>query len=98
QLALEMGFIVPPIHIRDNLQLRPNAYSILLKGIEIARGEVRMGSQLAINPGTVTAPVTGVPTREPAFGLEAMWVATQDRERAQLAGYTVVDSGTVVVT
>ena len=98
QLALEMGFIVPPIHIRDNLQLRPNAYAILLKGIEIASGELRTGHQLAINPGTVTASVPGIPTREPAFGLDALWIAPQDRERAQLAGYTVVDPGTVVIT
>jgi flagellar biosynthesis protein FlhA len=98
QLALEMGFIVPPIHIRDNLQLRPNEYVILVKGIEVARGEIRAGSSLAINPGTVTAPVPGVPTREPAFGLDALWVSAAERERAQLAGYTVVDGGTVIIT
>src|SRR5579875_1933827 len=98
QLALEMGFIVPPIHIRDNLDLKPNAYVILLKGNEVARGEVRTGSFLAINPGTVTAPVPGIATREPAFGLDALWVAAAERERAQLAGYTVVDAATVVVT
>jgi flagellar biosynthesis protein FlhA len=98
QLALEMGFIVPPIHIRDNLDLKPNAYLILLKGNEIARGEVRPGAFLAINPGTVTAPVPGIATREPAFGLDALWVAAAERERAQLAGYTVVDAATVVVT
>jgi flagellar biosynthesis protein FlhA len=98
QLALEMGFIVPPIHIRDNLDLKPNAYVILLKGNEVARGEVRTGSFLAINPGTVTAPVPGIATREPAFGLDALWVAPAERERAQLAGYTVVDAATVVVT
>src|SRR5581483_1816038 len=98
QLALEMGFIVPPIHIRDNLDLKPNAYLILLKGNQIARGEVRTGSFLAINPGTVTAPVPGIATREPAFGLDALWVAAAERERAQLAGYTVVDAATVVVT
>ena len=98
QLALEMGFIVPPIHIRDNLQLKPNAYAILLKGIEIAVGELRTGHQLAINPGTATGSVPGIPTREPAFGLDALWVGPQDRERAQLAGYTVVDPGTVVIT
>jgi len=99
QLALEMGFIVPPIHIRDNLQLKPNAYAILLKGIEIARGEVRTGSHLAINPGGASeGTVPGLPTKEPAFGLDALWIATQDRERAQLAGYTVVDGGTVIIT
>jgi flagellar biosynthesis protein FlhA len=98
QLALEMGFIVPPIHIRDNLQIKPHAYSILLKGVDIAHGEIRTGCHLAINPGTATAAVPGVPTREPAFGLDALWVAAADRERAQLAGYTVVDPGTVVIT
>src|SRR5689334_14927781 len=98
QLALEMGFIVPPIHIRDNLQLRPSEYVILLKGVEIARGEIRSGASLAINPGTAVATIPGVPTREPAFGLEALWVASHDRERAQLAGYTVVDAATVVIT
>src|SRR5437870_1567501 len=90
-LALEMGFIVPPVHIRDNLQIRPSEYVILLKGVEVARGELRTGCQLAIDPGTVRAPVTGIATREPAFGLDALWIAAQDRERAQLAGYTVVD-------
>jgi flagellar biosynthesis protein FlhA len=98
QLALEMGFIVPPVHIRDNLQLAPSAYVILLKGVEVARGEVRGGHELAINPGTVEASVPGVPTREPAFGLDALWVPTQERERARIAGYTVVDGGTVVIT
>jgi flagellar biosynthesis protein FlhA len=98
QLALEMGFIVPPIHIRDNLHIRPNEYVILLKGVEVARGEIRGGSHLAINPGTVETPVPGVPTKEPAFGLDALWIAAQERERAQLAGYTVVDAATVVVT
>ena len=97
-LALEMGFIVPPVHIRDNLQIRPSEYVILLKGVEVARGELRTGCQLAIDPGTVRAPVTGIATREPAFGLDALWVAAQDRERAQLAGYTVVDPATVVIT
>ncbi len=98
QLALEMGFIVPPIHIRDNLQIKANEYVILVKGIEVARGEIRSGCSLAINPGTVEAPVPGTPTREPAFGLEAVWVSATDRERAQLAGYTVVDAGTVIIT
>jgi flagellar biosynthesis protein FlhA len=98
QLALEMGFIVPPIHIRDNLQLKPSAYSVLVKGIEVARGELRMGQVLAIDPGTVATPVSGIATHEPAFGLDALWIVAQDRERAQLAGYTVVDPATVVVT
>src|SRR5207302_6991920 len=76
-LALEMGFIVPPVHIRDNLQIRPSEYVILLKGVEAARGDLRTGCQLAIDPGTATAPAGGVPTREPAFGLEALWIASQ---------------------
>jgi flagellar biosynthesis protein FlhA len=98
QLAQEMGFIVPPIHIRDNLQLKPGEYVIVLKGVEIARGDIRSGCNLAINPGTAIVPVAGVPTREPAFGLEAMWIGPAERERAQLAGWTVVDAGTVIVT
>src|SRR5262245_8370967 len=98
QLALDMGFIVPPIHIRDNLHVRPNEYLILLRGVEVARGELRTGCSLAINPGVVQASVPGVPTREPAFGLEALWISPQERERAQLAGYTVVDGATVVIT
>jgi flagellar biosynthesis protein FlhA len=98
QLAQEMGFIVPPIHIRDNLQLKPSEYVIVLKGVEIARGEIRSGCSLAINPGSAVATVPGVATREPAFGLDALWIASQERERAQLAGYTVVDAGTVVIT
>jgi flagellar biosynthesis protein FlhA len=71
---------------------------ILIKGIEVARGELRTGASLAINPGTVTASVPGLATREPAFGLDALWIAPAERERAQLAGYTVVDGGTVIVT
>jgi len=98
QLGQEMGLAVPPVHIRDNLQLKPGEYAILLKGVEIARYEVRMGYSLAISPGTVDTTLGGVETREPAFGLEALWVPDADRERAQLAGYTVVDVATVVVT
>jgi len=98
QLALEMGLVVPPVHIRDNLQLKPGEYAILLKGVEIARSEVRMGDFLAINPGGADPMFRGVPTKEPAFGLDALWIAASDRERAQIAGYTVVDVATVVVT
>ena len=98
QLALDMGFVVPAIHIRDNLQRKPGEYGILLKGSEIAKGSVQVGSYLAINPGTVQTAIPGTPTREPAFGLDAVWIAAADRERAQLAGYSVVDPATVVVT
>jgi flagellar biosynthesis protein FlhA len=82
QLALEMGFIVPPIHIRDNLQIKPNEYVILVKGIEVGRGDIRSGHQLAINPGTAETTVPGIPTHEPAFGLPALWIAKQERERS----------------
>ena len=98
QLAQELGLPIPPIHIRDNLQLRPGEYAVLLKGAEIARYELRTGYQLAIGAGGVDPSLGGVPTREPAFNLEALWVPLADRERAQLAGYTVVDLATVVVT
>jgi flagellar biosynthesis protein FlhA len=98
QIALELGVVVPPIHITDNLQLEPRAYSILLKGVEVARGELLPEHYLAINPGTAQEDIGGRPTREPAFGLEARWIQAADRERAQLAGYTVVDPTTVLAT
>ena len=98
QLAQEMGFVVPPVHIRDNLQLKPGEYAILLKGVELQRAEIRMGQYLAINPGGADPGFRGVPTKEPAFGLDALWVLATDREQAQLAGYTVVDAATVIVT
>jgi flagellar biosynthesis protein FlhA len=98
QIALDMGVVVPPIHITDNLQLEPRAYSILLKGVEIARGELHPEHCLAINPGTAQQDIGGTPTLEPAFGLEARWIKPAERERAQLAGYTVVDPTTVLAT
>ena len=98
QMALEMGLIVPPVHITDNLQLNPRQYSILLKGVQIARGELVQDHLLAINPGTAKEEVAGLPTVEPAFGLEARWIKTQDREKAQVAGYTLVDPATVLAT
>jgi len=98
QIALELGLIVPPMHITDNLQLNPRQYSILLKGVEIARGELVQDHLLAINPGTAREEIQGVPTVEPAFGLQARWIKSQDRERAQLAGYTLVDPATVLAT
>ncbi len=98
QIALDMGLVVPPVHITDNLQLGPREYSILLKGVEIARGELMQDHLLAINPGTAREEVQGVPTQEPAFGLQARWIKSQDRERAQLVGYTVVDPTTVLAT
>ena len=98
QMALEMGLIVPPVHITDNLQLNPRQYSILLKGVQIARGELIQDHLLAINPGTAKDEVSGLPTVEPAFGLEARWIKAQDREKAQIAGYTLVDPSTVLAT
>jgi flagellar biosynthesis protein FlhA len=98
QIALDLGVIVPPIHITDNLQLEPRAYTILLKGVEIARGELLPEHCLAINPGTAHEEIGGTATMEPAFGLEARWIRPAERERAQLAGYTVVDPTTVLAT
>jgi flagellar biosynthesis protein FlhA len=98
QLATEMGFVVPAIHIRDNLQLKPSEYVVLLRGVEVARGEIRSAHSLAIDPGTVKVPVPGIVTREPAFGLPALWITAAEKERAQLAGYTVVDGPTVIIT
>lgn len=99
QIAGEMGFLIPPVHIRDNLQLRPNEYAILLKGVELARGEIMPGHMLAIDPGSArTGAVQGIPTKEPAFGLPALWVPEAAKEQAQAAGYTVVDGGSAIAT
>lgn len=98
QMALEMGLIVPPVHITDNLQLNPRQYAILLKGVQIARGELMQDHLLAINPGTAREEIQGMQTVEPAFGLPARWIKAQERERAQLAGYTLVDPATVLAT
>ncbi|HEY7757842.1 MAG TPA: flagellar biosynthesis protein FlhA [Burkholderiales bacterium] len=98
KFAAEMGFLVPAVHIRDNLELRPNGYRITLKGVEAGAGEVSPGMYLAINPGRVLGPLPGPQTRDPAFGLPAVWVEAGNRERAQAMGYTVVDASTVVAT
>ncbi|MEC4889486.1 MAG: flagellar biosynthesis protein FlhA [Nitrospira sp.] len=99
QFAESMGFVVPPIHIRDNLQLRPNEYAIMLKGVEVAKAEVLPGHVLAIDPGTAQrGMVQGIPTKEPAFGLPALWVTEEAREQAQIAGYTVVDPSSAITT
>ncbi len=98
KFAQEVGFLVSPVHIRDNLELRPNAYKILLKGVEIGEGEAFPGSLLAINPGRVAGQVPGTATRDPAFGLPAIWIEPALREQAQAYGYTVVDASTVTAT
>src|SRR5690606_10496697 len=98
QFALELGIVVPSIHIRDNLQLNPGEYRILIKGNKVAGGELRPDSMLAMDPGNVTTPIRGVPTKEPAFGLDAIWVSKMQKDEAELAGYTVVDLPTVMAT
>lgn len=98
QIAIELGFIVPPIRIRDNMQLNPNEYSIKIRGAEVSKGEVMIGNYLAMNPGGVDQEINGIPTIEPAFGLPAIWITSEQRERAELSGYTVVDPTSVVAT
>jgi len=98
KFASEIGFLIPAVHIRDNLQLKPNGYRILLKGVEVGTGETQVGQFLAINPGKVLGPIAGVATTDPSFGLPATWISADDREQAQLLGYTVVDASTVVAT
>jgi flagellar biosynthesis protein FlhA len=98
QLALDMGFIIPAIHIRDNLQLKPNEYSFLLKGVEIARGELMPGYFLTIAPEERGAIIKGVETKEPAFGLPAFWVSEKEKENIQARGLIVVDCATVATT
>ncbi len=98
QMAMEMGFIVPAIHIRDNLQLNANSYSVILKGVEIADGELMPGHHMAINTGDQSFKLKGIETKEPAFGLPAVWIPEKDRESVQAKGYVVVDPSTVVTT
>jgi len=97
QLASELGFVVPSIHIKDNLQLRPHEYSLLIRGIEVARGEVMMDHYLAVASGEAEA-IEGIPTKEPAFGLPAFWINGAEVEKAQTRGYMVVDTSTVIAT
>ncbi|MDR2386284.1 MAG: flagellar biosynthesis protein FlhA [Deltaproteobacteria bacterium] len=98
QFALESGFIVPLMHVRDNLQLRPGEYAILIKGDEVARAEMMIGHQLAMDPGDARKTLPGIPTQEPAFGLNALWIAEERRDEAQHAGWTVVDLASVMAT
>jgi len=98
QMAQDLGIVVPPIRIRDNLQLPANTYRLLLRGEEVARSVVMPGMYLAMNPGTATGDIQGTPTTEPAFGLPAFWIAENQRDHAQLMGYTVVDGATVITT
>jgi flagellar biosynthesis protein FlhA len=98
KLSQELGFLVPPVHIRDNLELDPNAYQITLMGVSTGVGELKHGNELAINPGQVFGSVPGIETKDPAFGLDAVWIAPEQKDEAQSLGYTVVDAATVVAT
>ncbi len=98
KLSQELGFLVPSVHIRDNLDLLPNAYRILLMGVAVAEAEIEPDKELAINPGQVFGQVEGLATKDPAFGLDAIWVAPDKKDQAQTLGYTVVDASTVVAT
>ena len=98
KFAQEIGFLPPAVHIRDNLELKPSQYRVLLKGVGIGEGEAFPGLWLAINPGGVTQTIPGTATKDPAFGLPAIWIDAKHRESAQVLGYTVVDCATVVAT
>ncbi len=98
KIAQDLGFLVPAVHIRDNLQLKPNAYRVTLKGVSVAEGEAIAGKFLAINPGRVLGTVNGQAATDPAYGLPAIWIESALRDQAQTYGYTVVDAGTVVAT
>jgi flagellar biosynthesis protein FlhA len=98
QLALELGMIVPIIRLRDNIQLAPNEYQIKIKGVEVAKGELMLDHYLAMNPGIAEEEIDGIKTTEPAFGLPAIWITEQQRDRAEMLGYTVVDSPSIIAT
>ncbi len=98
QIALDLGYVVPPIRIRDNIQLLPNNYNINIKAVAIAKGEILIDQYLAINAGMAKEKVDGIPTKEPAFGLPAVWISDSLKERAELSGYTVVDPCSAIIT
>ncbi|HEY6530505.1 MAG TPA: flagellar biosynthesis protein FlhA [Cellvibrionaceae bacterium] len=98
KMSQDLGFLVPAVHIRDNLELLPSAYRITLMGVSLGEGEVFPDRQMAINPGQVFGPLPGVKTQDPAFGLEAIWIDEHLKDQAQTLGYTVVDASTVVAT
>jgi flagellar biosynthesis protein FlhA len=98
QFVTELGLVVPPLRVRDNLQLKPGEYRILIKGNEVARGEMMPGYVMALNPGEVKKNIEGIPTKEPVFQLPALWVQEKRKDEAQFAGYTVVDISTIIAT
>ena len=98
QFALDMGVVIPSLHLRDNLQLKPGQYALLIKGNQVASAEILVDHFLAMDPGNVGSHIAGIETREPAFNLPALWIPDAQREEAMLAGYTVVDPSTVIAT
>lgn len=98
QCALDMGIVVPIIRLRDNIQLKPNEYMIKIKGTEVASGEIMFDNFLAMNPGTAEGELDGIKTTEPAFGLPAVWIGESQKEKAEMMGYTVVDSPSIIAT
>ncbi|WP_287914637.1 flagellar biosynthesis protein FlhA [Comamonas sp.] len=98
KFAQEVGFLPPAVHVRDNLELKPSAYRLTLRGVMVGEGEAFPGMYLAINPGGISTPLIGTPTTDPAFGLPAHWIDERQKEAAQMAGFTVVDSETVMAT
>lgn len=97
-LSHELGFLIPAVHIRDNLELSPTAYRVSLKGVVIGQGELQPEREMAIDPGQVFGSLEGIATHDPAFGLDALWIEKGQRDQAQMLGYTVVDAGTVLAT
>jgi flagellar biosynthesis protein FlhA len=98
KLSAELGFLIQPVRIRDALSIDPDTYHIVLKGVIRGRGKIKVGREMAINPGQVYGPLEGTPTQEPAFGLEAVWIEPSQRDHARALGYTVVDAATAVAT
>jgi len=98
KLSAELGFLIQPIRIRDNLDLAPDVYHIVMNGVVRGKGEIKVGREMAINPGQVHGKLEGTPTTEPAFGLEAVWIEPSQRDYARTLGYTVVDSATAIAT
>jgi flagellar biosynthesis protein FlhA len=98
QFALDLGIIIPSLRIRDNLELKPGDYQVLLKGVQVGQGSLMVGHLLAMDPGNVMEPMAGMPTKEPAFGLDAIWISARQKDEATYAGYTVVDLSTVIAT
>ena len=98
KLSAELGFLVQPVRIRDDLNIDPDSYNIVLKGVVRGKGEIKVGREVAINPGQVYGELKGIPTKEPAFGLDAVWIEPSQRDQARALGYTVVDASTAIST